>query len=260
MMRNRDMSRTVNYGKGFLLSFAAALLLLAEPSLAATKPRFDVFVGYGNYLPYQGWFPITCEVQNDGLAFNAIIEVSAEQLGRGQTRRVKVDLPTGTLKRVVIPVFTAANVWNVRLLDDRGHVRAEQTTTPARVISHELPLVAGICRTVPGLPTFPDFPNSGRFSSSAYGAARLQVETFPDNPLALESIDLLYLNSTKALELNELQAQALMAWLQSGGHLVVGVEQVSDITGNPWLLDLLPCKLTDARILNNHPQDRKSVV
>jgi len=249
------MSRSLNYGRGFLLSSAAALLLLAAPSQAA-GPRFDVFLGYNNLLPAQGWFPITCEVQNDGPAFNGTIEVSAENFGGGQTRRLKVDLPTGTLKRVVIPVFTAARVWNVRLLDERGKVRAEQTGLNARVIQRELPLVAGLCRTVQGLPTFPEFPANPimQLSASAYGAARLQAETFPDNPLALESIDLLYLNSAKALELKEPQAYALLAWLQSGGHLVVGVEQISDITGNPWLRDLMPCTLTDARNLNNHPQ------
>ena len=83
----------------------------------------------------------------------------------------------------------------------------------------------------------------------------------------MESIDLLYLNSAKALELNEPQAHALLAWLQNGGHLVVGVEQISDITGNPWLRDLMPCDLTDdpqpgqpspvgpmaARSLDQHP-------
>jgi hypothetical protein len=243
------------------LAVAAALLLLAGPGRAAgpPPPRFDVSLGYQNMVPDQGWFPITCEVQNDGPPFNAIIEVSADQLGRGQTRRMKLDLPTGTLKRVVIPVFTAgnlwtANLWNVVLLDERGRVRAQATTPPARRISHELPLVAGLCRTVPGLPTFPELTPSGPFRSSTYGAARLQVETFPDNPLAMESIDLLYLNSAKALELKETQIQAIRAWLQNGGHLVVGVEQISDVTGNLWLSELMPCQLTDARNLGNHPQ------
>jgi hypothetical protein len=250
------MSQTVKYGRGLLLSFAAGLLLLlpAGPAQAATEPRFDVFVGYNNILPDQGWFPITCEVQNDGPSFDAVIEVSTEQVGRSQTRRMKLDLPTGTLKRVVIPVFTAANVWKVRLLDGRGRVRAERTTLPATVISHELPLVAALCRTVPGLPSFPDLPNSSRFSTTRYGAARLQAETFPDNPLAMESIDLLYLNSAKALELKDPQVVALRAWLQNGGHLVIGVEQVSDITGNTWLPALMPCDLTDVRVLNSHPQ------
>jgi hypothetical protein len=254
------MSPTVNYGRRLLLSFAAALLLLlsAGHAQAAAPPRFDVFAGYGNLLPAQGWFPITCEVQNDGPPFTAIIEVSADQLGRGQTRRLKLDLPTGTLKRVVIPAFTAANVWKARLLDEHGRLRAEAATFQSTVIPHELPLVAALCRTgqggKDGLPVFPAFPNPSRFSSTKYAAARLQLETFPDNPLAMESIDLLYLNSTKALDLKASQVTALRAWLQNGGHLVVGVEQVSDITANPWLSELMPCNLTDVRVLDVHPQ------
>ena len=83
--------RSLNYGRGFLLSLAAALLLLAGLECPAAGPRFDVFPGYGNnfIVPDQGWFPITCELQNDGPAFNAIIEISAAQMGRGQTRRVQ---------------------------------------------------------------------------------------------------------------------------------------------------------------------------
>jgi hypothetical protein len=247
--------KSVSFNKRLLFCGAAALLWLAGAPLQAAGPRFDPFIGYNNIVPDQGWFPISFEIQNDGPAFNGIIEVSPEGLGGGQTRRLRLDLPTGTLKRVVIPVFTAAQAWNVRLLDERGRVRAEQSGLKARVTSHQLPLVAGLCRTVQGLPSFPDLPMSTyRFQSSAYGAARLQAETFPDNPLAMESIDLLYLNSAKALELKEPQVQALRAWLQNGGHLVVGVEQISDITGNRWLRELMPCDLTQARNLDNHPQ------
>ncbi|MGA2557626.1 MAG: hypothetical protein ABSG04_15265, partial [Verrucomicrobiota bacterium] len=256
MTPKQVMSLSWKWGQGLVLPLAGALLLaLAAPASQAAGLRFDVFLGYNNLVPDEGWFPITCEIQNDGPGFNGIIEVNASDIGRGQVRRVKVDLPTGTLKRVVIPVFTAARSWDVRLLDERGKVRDEQIRMSAKLTSHELPLVAGLCRTVQGLPTFPELPMRIQFqSSSTYGAARLQAETFPDNPLAMESIDLLYLNSAKALDLKEPQAQALRAWLQNGGHLVVGVEQISDITGNRWLKELMPCDLTDARVLNDHAQ------
>jgi len=246
--------RSLSRLKGLLCSSAAALLWLLAPHCQAA-PRFDVFLGYEGILPDRGWFPITCELQNDGPSFHAVIEVGANQMGREQTRTVAVDLPTGTLKRVVIPVFTAAQYWNVRLLDDRGKVRAEQTMLRANVLPADLPLVAGLCRTPQGLPSFPEMP--GRYqgaASSRYAAARLEPALFPDNPIPMESIDLLYLNPQKALELTQRQATALMAWLQNGGHLVVGVEQVSDITGNRWLQSLMPCDLTAARNLENHPQ------
>jgi hypothetical protein len=247
-------SRSLSHLKGLACSAAVALLVLLGPRCQAA-PRFDVFLGYDGMLPDRGWFPITCELQNDGPSFHAVIEVGAQQMGREQTHTVEVDLPNGTLKRVVIPVFTSAQYWNVRLLDDRGKVRAEQTMLRARVLPPDLPLVAGVCRTPQGLPSFPDLP--GRYqgaSASPYGAARLDPALFPDNPIAMESIDTLYLNSQKALELTQPQATALLAWLQNGGHLVIGVEQISDITGNRWLPALMPCDLTASRSLPSHHQ------
>ena len=48
----------------------------------------------------------------------------------------------------------------------------------------------------------------------------------------------------KALELKVNQANALMAWLHAGGHLIVGIEQPGHVNGNPWLRNLLPCEIT----------------
>ena len=79
---------------------------------------------------------------------------------------------------------------------------------------------------------------------SKYSAARLQTALFPDNPLALEGIDLLYLSSERAANLSVGQVNALMEWLQRGGHLVLGVEQLTDVNATPWLRELLPCDLT----------------
>src|SRR5262249_36840490 len=72
--------------------------------------------------------------------------------------------------------------------------------------------------------------------------ARFQTQIFPDNPLALDGMDLLYLNSEKAPELRSTQADAIHAWLLSGGHLVVAVEQSGDINSVPWLKALAPCQ------------------
>src|SRR5580698_88882 len=97
------------YVRRVVFLLVMAVFVLAIPSLRAAGLRFDVFPGYDNLVPDQGWFPITCEIQNDGPSFTGIVEVSAQSIGRNQNRRLRVDLPTGTLKRVVIPVFTAAN-------------------------------------------------------------------------------------------------------------------------------------------------------
>ncbi len=39
------------------------------------------------------------------------------------------------------------------------------------------------------------------------------------------------------------QVQALVAWVENGGHLAVGIEQVTDVNSTPWLRNLLPCTL-----------------
>jgi hypothetical protein len=232
-----------------ILYFIVLALLLSSSPVRADL-QFDAFVGYDQILPEHGWFPIVCELHNDGPSFNAVIEVTSGDWGGGQIRRLPIDLPTNTRKRVVIPVFSSGRLWNARLVDSRGNVRAEQSASNVKVMGNHLPLVAALARTVGGMPVFPDVPNSQW--SSRFVAARLQSALFPDNPLALEGIDMLYLSSEKAADLSIGQVNALVAWLQNGGHLVVGVEQISDIGGTPWLREMLPCDLTTTVNLPAH--------
>jgi len=232
-----------------VLSLGLAIFSAAGTARAALQ--FDVFLGYDDILPERSWFPITCELHNDGPSFNAVIEITAEDFGRGQTRRVALDLPANTRKRLFIPVYATARDWSVRLLDERGKVRAEQTLRTAKVMRSGLPLTASLARTVAGTPVFPDSsPLLG--NEAKYTAARLQPALFPDNPLALDGIDLLYLSSERAANLSLGQVNALMAWLQRGGHLVLGVEQLTDVNATPWLRELLPCQLTTTTSLSDH--------
>ena len=62
--------------------------------------RFDVFLGYDGILPEAGWFPVACEVYNDGPSFNAVFELAPAQYNQGQSRIMALELPTGTLVRL----------------------------------------------------------------------------------------------------------------------------------------------------------------
>jgi hypothetical protein len=236
--------------KVILLTALAGLFCLATAARAALQ--FDAFLGYDDLLPEESWFPITCELHNDGPAFNAVVEIEPQDLGEGQVRRFPLDLPTNTRKRIVIPMFSAARAWNVRLRDESGKIRAEQLLDRGQTVKNNLPVVAGLARIASGLPVFPDFAPSYNGQTSRYAAARLQPALFPDNPLALEGIDLLYLSSERAANMTIGQVNALVEWLQRGGHLVVGVEQLTDVNGTPWLRELLPCELTSIITLNSH--------
>ena len=212
--------------------------------------QFDVFLGYGSQptgadgvVHEVGWFAVGCEVLNDGPGFNATVEVSSAQFGGGQTRRLNVELPTNTRKRFGLPAFLGLNAyatWDARLLDERGRVRAELRNLRPRMVSWEGLLVAAVPRSFGGSPKFPPLKGNNAQSAIQPLVARMAVEQVPDDPIALEGLNALYLNSEKAVELKAGQADALSAWVWGGGHLVLAVEQPADLAAAPWLRRLAP--------------------
>ena len=220
----------------------------------AAAVRFDVFIGYDGILPEASWFPVSFEVQNDGLPFTGIVEFSPGQFNQGQTRLMKIELPKGTLKRFVMPVYSGNRNtynWSARLVDERDHVRAEALGLRIRKQNQsQTPLAGALARTSAGAPAFPEIKSKQVELSPE--VARLQPMLFPDNPIALEGLDTIYLNSEKALDLKVPQMTALLSWLQGGGHLVLGVEQIGDVNGSGWLRPLLPCELTGMTLIRDH--------
>jgi hypothetical protein len=205
-------------------------------------------------IPEASWFPIVCEVKNDGPTFTALIEVSAGQFNESQTRWVSVELPTGTLKRLVIPAFSSSRYrssWDVRLLNERHRVIAEQANLQPqqnKQVAAGVTLLGSISRTPNGAPAL----RQTRSPDLQPRTARIQTAIFPDNPLVLEGMDSLYINSEKAPDLTVGQVNALLAWLHAGGHLILAVEQISDVNGTPWLKSLAPCDLTGMTTVTSH--------
>lgn len=230
-------------------------LILGEPLRGALQ--FDVFPGYDGIVPEGSWFPILFEIKNDGSSFNGTIEVTGGNNSPGQTYRITAELPTGTLKRFTVPVFSTSrgySTWDVRLIDEKQKVRAEQTgLRPRKQVAAKTPLIGALVRTAGGTPILPPI-NSQASSDLQPSVARLQPSIFPDNPLVLEGLDAIYLNSEKASELKDPQIAALYAWLYAGGHLIVGVEQISDISAAGWLKGLFPIDLTNVKTIQKHSE------
>lgn len=230
--------------------------LLSGLLVAHAELRFDVFVGYEGTIREASWFPVTCEIVNDGPTFNGFIEIKAANFGGGQTQRFPIELPTGTLKRVLIPTFAASryqNPWDVQLLDSRGKVRAEALgVRPQKQIGWETKLMGALARTAGGGVALRPIKRNQPDIQPA--VARFQPGMFPDNPLLLEALDAIYLNSEAAVALRESQANALLGWMNAGGHLIVGIEQISDVSGVPWLRNMLPCEPQDIVSVSRHDE------
>jgi hypothetical protein len=236
----------------------AAVLFAGFILTARAEMQFDVFLGYDGVVPDASWFPIICEVKNDGPPFTGVIEVSPSRNGMSdnQTRSMMVELPTGTLKRLVIPVFSSArfqSVWDVRLLDERGRSRAEQLgLQPKRQVSSRTVILGAIPRTPGGAPVIRQIPSGD--SGLQPETARFQTSLVPDNPLVFEGLSALYLNSERAVDLTAGQVEALLGWLNDGGHLIVAVEAPGDVNAVSWLKRLIPCDLGDQQSVASHPE------
>lgn len=246
-LRYRKQSNLLVYPRNiFGRSWSAGLLIgLLGLLQGQAQIQFDVFLGYDGIIQEATWMPVVCEVKNDGPGFNGTVEVSTTSQGEDSVIRLPVELPTGTLKRVVLPVFVHSasfSGWDIRLRDDRGKVRSEHLSAqPRRRVPRRVPLVGAIPRTPGGTPVLQAPATDAAELQPA--AARFQAAIFPDNPLVLSGMSLLYLNSEKAPELRSTQASAILSWIKCGGHLVVGIEQGGDLNGAPWLKAILPCQL-----------------
>jgi hypothetical protein len=244
------------------MRFCCTALCLGLTSTALNAAlQFDVFLGYDGIVPQASWFPVVCEIKNDGPTFTGTIELSGDN-NQGQTVRTTVELPSGTLKRVVIPVFSSARLfggWDLRLLDERGRTRAEQTSVRARrQLAPRTALLGALSRTPGGSPVIRQIASAAASSTGNSdlqpAAARLLPSIFPDNPLVLEGLSGLYLNSERASDLSVSQVNSILAWLYSGGHLIVAVEQPSEITASPWLKGIFPSEVRDLRTITRHAE------
>jgi hypothetical protein len=228
-----------------------ALLWAGSGRSARAEVQFEVFLGYDGVVKEANWFPAGFEIFNDGPGFNAVIEVYNDQAGRGQARRIPVELPTNTRKRVVIPVFGSGgrySQWKAVLLDEKGKKRAEAKNA---IIRRDLEakgiIIGAVARSFSGLPSLPEAAQ--RNQEMPVEVARLDANFLPDSAIPLEGLKAIYLNSERALEVNAVQAAALMSWVNGGGHLIVAVEQAGDFNGLPWLAPLLPVKLGGSSVV-----------
>ncbi len=243
----------------FMNRLRARLWLLAlgglfSAGVAPAALQFDVFVGYDGIGREASWLPIVCEIKNDGPPITGFVEVAPGNYGKGQTHTFPVELPTGTLKRLTIPVFASSRhspVWNIRLANERGKTLAEQTgQRPRRQIGWEIPLLGSLSRTASGAPSLRPILRDQPDAQPA--SARMLPTIFPDNPLVLEGLNAIYLSSEVAANLRSSQANAILGWMNAGGHLIVAVEQVSDIGASPWLRSVMPCEPKDIKTIEGH--------
>ena len=248
MARHCHMTRPALHRSASLTARSLAWLLAALgvwPVLHAA-PRLDVFPGYANTARLGTHYPVALELQGDGPTLRGFVELSQGQFG-GSPIRIPIELPPGTTKRIVVPLFSStANFAGIeaRVVNEFGKVVAENKSTQLNIVSGESVLFGLLPGSVQNAPAFPDGTKDNRTVSDIRPlTVRFDPGLFPDNPLALEGLNGLYLNSRRALELKEPQVIALQSWVANGGHVIVAIENPTDVNATPWMQELLPAKV-----------------
>ncbi|MEE2614714.1 MAG: hypothetical protein VYC62_03895 [Verrucomicrobiota bacterium] len=232
----------INNLPSYFTSFAKLILvwLWIGSSIVKAEVRFDVFMGFADKARNSEWFPVTVEIENDGPTFNGVIEIKPSSFN-DQLIRYAVELPNNTRKRLSIPVFNNSSYrWNAKLLND-GKIVSEYDNLRIDSVPWFTKLLAAVSGQQSSGPVLPltRFKNNNSNKTFSPRVAHIQADIFPDNPVTLHGLSALYLNSNRAINFRAEQASAVSIWVRSGGHLILGVDQPSDITGTPWLGELL---------------------
>ena len=236
------MVTAINNLPGYFMSFTKLVFICIWLScnIVNAEVRFDVFMGFSGKARNGEWFPVTVEIENDGPTFSGEIEIKPSSFNE-QSIRYKIELPNNTRKRFSIPVFNNSNYrWNAKLLND-GKVVSKNDNLRIDSIPWFSKLFAAVSGQQSSGPVLPEtrFKNNNANRRFSPGVVNIQADIFPDNPVTLHGLSSLYLNSKRAINFRAEQASAVSIWVRSGGHLILGVDQPSDITGTPWLRELL---------------------
>ena len=236
------MVTAINNLPGYFMSFTKLVFICIwlSGNIVNAEVRFDVFMGFSGKARNGEWFPVTVEIENDGPTFSGEIEIKPSSFNE-QSIRYKIELPNNTRKRLSIPVFNNSNYrWNAKLLND-GKVVSKNDNLRIDSIPWFSKLFAAVSGQQSSGPILPEtrFKNNNANRRFSPLVVNIQADIFPDNPVTLHGLSSLYLNSKRAINFRAEQASAVSIWVRSGGHLILGVDQPSDITGTPWLRELL---------------------
>ena len=214
--------------------------LLAGGGLAKGAVQFDVFMGFAGKARQGEWFPVTFEIFNDGPTFDGQVELRP-RFGDNLVYRYDVELATNTRKRFTLAVFADTNSgWSAKLKNG-GKTVAKHDELRLDNSDPDTVLIGALSGQQAGGPVLPKTRFKRKWDNDRFAprVAHLQLDTFPDDPIALSGLNALYLNSARAINLRTEQAAALSTWVLGGGHLILAVDQPGDVTSTPWLAGLV---------------------
>ncbi|MFW5652281.1 MAG: hypothetical protein ACOCNC_13080 [Acetivibrio ethanolgignens] len=219
----------------WLLAFAAALILggcgktttiseeidqTAEPE--ATPAVFQggsltlsIDYGYDKYVKNGRYMRVLADITNEGADFSGTLQVIIPSHSQEKFMYQKeVSLAAGETKRLemAVPVDSSANRYNFLLADKEENVVAKKTVKA--YVYRESTFFTGILTD--------DIQGLSYLSDNQMKTFYLETDTFPEDVMGLDSLDILIINDFNTDQLNEKQYEAVKNFVMQGGTLVLG--------------------------------------
>ena len=231
-----------------LVALLAVLLLApgatrAQAALTLTAtPAFE-----GNFTPGT-WLPIAIELRNDGPPLQALIV--ATQPNAAFRNVQAVELPNGAVKHLTLYVAMEQSDRELRVtLEATGSVLAEQVlAVRPRPGERLLGLLTSQDQNLPLR-----LPRREDLATLPFTVVNLNAATLPNRAAGLSSLSLLFVQQLPADGLNAEQRAALVGWVMSGGHLIVGGGLAAAQTVSALPPALLPASIGAATQLADTP-------
>jgi hypothetical protein len=226
-----------------LVSILALMLLTAVPGLAATSEAggltMEVTPAYQGYFKYGEWLPVWVTLDNTGADLQAEVRVRVAGSTANSLYAVPVSLPAGAHK--VVPLYVLPNNFSHQLyaeLVTGGEVLVAETITvrPQPNINYLIGIVGRERGALSLLQSIKIPSNRTQF------LVDVTIAELPERSAALNTFDCLILNDVDTSGLTPDQKDALLAWVQAGGRLVIGGGAGTLQTANGLPEDLLPLK------------------
>ncbi len=230
-----------------LIVFTAIITLPLHPSTSpATAQVADLITieieqaGFGGLYRADDWTPLRVRLTNRGTDFSGRVVVRPET---SNALRDTYTVPITDLARPIAPSLETVATTFLYLIADGGdlNLRVELLDDAGRTVAGTDAFLRSIAPRDGLYITIPPGRNLNLDTASPAGLTAQQADwsiaDIPDRAGSLGAVDVIIFNDVDTSALTAGQTQALRAWVQSGGHLVV---TGGDGGASTALADLLP--------------------
>lgn len=171
--------------------------------------------GYDKYVKSGRYMRVLADITNEGADFSGTLQVIIPSQSQKKFMYQKeVSLAAGETKRLemAVPVGGSANRYNFVLVDKEENVVAEKSVKA--YVYRESTFFTGILTD--------DIQGLSYLSDNQMKTFYLEADTFPEDVMGLDSLDILIINDFNTDQLNEKQYEAVKNFVMQGGTLVLG--------------------------------------